>query len=172
MASFNDMQWYAISFPIIAAVLVTSQFRSVLRRWIVTPLFLLLLRYFVYPLLIRRRYWTGVTFFQGAFIGGVFSLNVYIVIVGFSIGLGVQTITGLMVRSGTIAAVNLIPLFLGGRTSVFESLIGVSLHTYYLVHHWIGRLVILLSVVHAGLVTVLGIPWRLDSSHISGLSVS
>ena len=35
---------------------------------------------------------------------------------------------------------------------MLSDFMGISLHSYYLAHHWIGRVVILQSLIHVGLV--------------------
>ena len=86
-------------------------------------------------------------------------------------GLGIKSTSDLISRSGMMASINLIPLFLGGRTSVLANFLGISLHTYYLAHHWIGRIVVLQGLLHVGLVIASGKPWTFDSFQISGISV-
>ncbi|KAB5550852.1 ferric reductase like transmembrane component-domain-containing protein [Coniochaeta sp. 2T2.1] len=54
-------------------------------------------------------------------------------------------------RSGTIAAANIIPLFvLVARNNLLVRLLGISSDTCNFVHRWVGRVVILESVVHVG----------------------
>ncbi|KAI9774702.1 MAG: hypothetical protein M1839_001663 [Geoglossum umbratile] len=50
-----------------------------------------------------------------------------------------------------MASVNMMPLFLGGRTSSLVNSIGIPLHTHYLVHHWIGRIAVMQGLLHASL---------------------
>jgi len=86
-------------------------------------------------------------------------------------GLGIKTRSDLISRSGLMASINLIPLFLGGRTNVLASFLGISLHTYYLAHHWVGRVVIIQGLIHVGSVIASRKPWTFDSFQISGISV-
>ena len=52
-------------------------------------------------------------------------------------------------RSGNLAVLNMIPLFLlAGRNNPLIPLLHVSFDTYNLMHRWIGRVVIIESVVH------------------------
>ncbi|PKY08599.1 hypothetical protein P168DRAFT_314672 [Aspergillus campestris IBT 28561] len=52
-------------------------------------------------------------------------------------------------RSGTLAVLNMVPLFIfAGRNNPFISLLRVSFDTYNLLHRWLGRIVVLESVVH------------------------
>jgi len=125
-----------------------------------------ILRVLIYPIVFQRGSSASVTRFQAAIVGS------YMIINGFCMGLGIRTSSELMVRCGVMASINIIPLFLGGRTNYFSNLLGISLHTYYLAHHWIGRIVIFQSLLHVALVVSSGKPWTLDSSQIFGISVS
>jgi hypothetical protein len=50
--------------------------------------------------------------------------------------------------SKLFAIVNLVLLFLGGRTSLIADSLGISLREYYLAHQWVAIIVVALSVVH------------------------
>ena len=53
-------------------------------------------------------------------------------------------------RSGTLATVNLIPLYLmAGRNNPLIRLLGISFDTFNLLHRWFGRIVVLEAVCHA-----------------------
>nr|POF17372.1 ferric/cupric reductase transmembrane component 2 [Quercus suber] len=52
-------------------------------------------------------------------------------------------------RTGTIAVVNMIPLFLlAGRNNPLIAALGISFDTYNLIHRWIGRIVVFEAVAH------------------------
>ncbi|KAI1814581.1 ferric reductase like transmembrane component [Poronia punctata] len=52
-------------------------------------------------------------------------------------------------RSGTLAVVNMVPLIiLAGRNNPLISLLKVSFDTYNLLHRWMGRMVVLETLVH------------------------
>ncbi|OJJ45640.1 hypothetical protein ASPZODRAFT_17091 [Penicilliopsis zonata CBS 506.65] len=52
-------------------------------------------------------------------------------------------------RSGVLAVLNMVPLFiLAGRNNPLISLLHVSFDTYNLLHRWLGRIVMVESVVH------------------------
>lgn len=161
----NISQWYAISIAAITACLVILRMGSIVSNVFISRFQVLALKHLVYPLLVHRRYFTSITRFQGLLVGS------YVIINGFCMGLGIKNSSDLLLRSGTMAAINMIPLFLGGRTSVFANFLGVSLHTYYIAHHWVGRVVIIQGMVHVGLAIAAGKPWTFDSSQISGISV-
>jgi hypothetical protein len=158
--------WYGVAIAGTAACLLLRLIGSVASEFLVSRFKALALRSIAYPLLIHRRYWASVTRLQGAMIGSYFIIN------GLCMGLGIKNKADLMARSGMMASINLIPLFLGGRTSMLANFLGISLHTYYLAHHWIGRLVIIQSILHIVLVIAAGKPWTFDSSQVSGISVS
>ncbi|TQN70465.1 Ferric/cupric reductase transmembrane component B [Colletotrichum shisoi] len=52
-------------------------------------------------------------------------------------------------RTGTLAVVNMIPLFLmGGRNNPLIQMLGISFDTFNLLHRWFGRIVILEALAH------------------------
>ena len=52
-------------------------------------------------------------------------------------------------RTGTIAVVNMIPLFLmAGRNNPLGRILGVSFDTWNLLHRWLGRIVVLEALAH------------------------
>lgn len=54
-------------------------------------------------------------------------------------------------RSGTLAAVNMIPLFLfAGRNNPLISWLKISFDTYNLFHRWLGRLAVVEVIIHMG----------------------
>jgi hypothetical protein len=131
----------------------------------------------VYPLLIKRRYtlWHWTIYWTSATRLECFMLGLYFFVNGFFMGYGIHKTNlkqELFVRSGTMAIINMIPLFLGGRTNILSNFLGISFHTYYLAHHWIGRMVIVLSILHIGLHTGSGKPSSYMRSQVSALTVS
>ncbi|KAI0191362.1 hypothetical protein F4808DRAFT_465410 [Astrocystis sublimbata] len=50
-----------------------------------------------------------------------------------------------------LAIINTTLLFLGGRTNPLADFLRVPLSTYYLSHHWVGRVAILEGLIHSGL---------------------
>lgn len=99
-------------------------------------------------------------------------MGCYLAINGFCMGLGIKTTSDIISRAGIMASVNLIPLFLGGRTNALANFIGISIHSYYIAHHWIGRVVIAQSFLHVGFAIAAGQRWTFNSFQISGISVS
>ncbi|KNG86523.1 metalloreductase [Aspergillus nomiae NRRL 13137] len=52
-------------------------------------------------------------------------------------------------RSGTLAVLNMVPLFLlAGRNNPLISILHISFDTYNCLHRWLGRIVVIESVVH------------------------
>ena len=78
----------------------------------------------------------------------------------------------LISRTGVMASINMVPLFLGGRTNIMVDILGVSVHSYYLAHHWIGRVVVVQGLIHAGLVMSKVKTSTFDATQVAGLSVS
>lgn len=53
-------------------------------------------------------------------------------------------------RTGILATVNLVPLFLlAGRNNPLIQLMGISFDTYNLIHRWLGRIVVLEAFTHS-----------------------
>jgi hypothetical protein len=174
-------QWYAVSIAAVTICLVLRRIISVAPEWInsfqgwvlrkvVYPHLQLprvVLRLIPIPLVVRH-YCAKLTRLLFSAMGSYTIMN------GFCMGLGIRRaslMSDLMIRSGVMASINLIPLFMGGRTSRLANFLGISLHTYYIAHHWIGWLVIIQSGLHVALALASGKPWAFDSSQISGITV-
>ena len=67
-----------------------------------------------------------------------------------------KDVSDAMTRSGVLTAINLLPLFLAGRTNWLMDKLGIPLHVYYLAHHWIGRIAVVEGIVHVVLAVVRG----------------
>lgn len=66
-------------------------------------------------------------------------------------------------RSGTLAVLNMIPLFLlACRNNPLIPLLHISFNTYNLFHRWLGRIVVLEVITHV-------ITWGFDAAHEGGL---
>jgi hypothetical protein len=123
------------------------------------------LKYVCYAILVRRRYWGSVTWLQSILLSG------YVIANGFAMGLDIHNIQDLIRRTGLMATVNMVPLFLGGRTSVLAQFMGISIHSYYLFHHWIGRIVAIQGMLHFGLLVATGQVNGIGAFQISGITV-
>ncbi|KAF1985240.1 hypothetical protein K402DRAFT_413392 [Aulographum hederae CBS 113979] len=65
-------------------------------------------------------------------------------------------------RSGYLAVMNMIPLFLfAGRNNPLISLCGISFDTFNLMHRWFGRIVVLEALVHM-------VAWMVNKVHTQG----
>lgn len=110
----------------------------------------------------RRRGRSSVTYVEFALLGLYLAVNIACT---FEDGT-----SDLMGRSGQMSSVNMVTLMLGGRTNVLIDAFGIPLHTYYLVHHWIGRMAIAQALLHVEQ-AVASRGWVLDTVTISGLVV-
>jgi hypothetical protein len=113
-------------------------------------------------LLKPRRERSSVTYIEFTLLGLYLAVNIACT---FSDGT-----SDLMGRSGQMSSVNMVILMLGGRTNVLIDAFGIPLHTYYLVHHWIGRMAVAQAALHVGLATA-SRGWVDDTVTISGLVV-
>jgi hypothetical protein len=74
---------------------------------------------------------------------------VYCVYLDYSVNEKKALVAELRGRSGTLAVLNMVPLFLlAGRNNPLISILHISFDTYNLLHRWLGRIVVLESVVH------------------------
>jgi hypothetical protein len=162
MMALEFNQYYAISIAAIWALLAIYSIGSIISTCLYYQVRYFLLRFLLNNLLLRRRYWGSVTFLQGILIGFYIGGNGYAMWAGWK---------DLISRSGLLASINLVPLFLGGRTNLLAEFLGVSLQSYYLMHHWVGRVAILQGLVHALLVIRRIDKWNFDTYQISGITV-
>ncbi|KAJ5774779.1 FAD-binding 8 [Penicillium paradoxum] len=73
----------------------------------------------------------------------------YCVYLDYSVNNKAALVAELRGRSGTLAVLNMIPLFiLAGRNNPLIPILHISFDTYNLLHRWLGRIVVLESVVH------------------------
>jgi hypothetical protein len=147
--AINIIQWFLEQTTIVQYTLAIAAF------FISFFLFIFLYKYLpripirfiilrcMYTLLINWRYSDSVTYMQALV------LLIYSILNGIALGLGIKDKSDFIVRCGIIASINMMLLYLGGRTSIIANYFQVSLHMYYLLHHWIGRIVILQGVLHA-----------------------
>jgi hypothetical protein len=78
----------------------------------------------------------------------------------------VEDSVALSTRVASVALVNLVPLYLGGRTSLLaNSLFGLDLPYYIMMHGWLGRICLTEALVH-GIVCALKIDWNMSIKHI------
>jgi Ferric reductase like transmembrane component len=161
-AAMDQNNWYALALAFLAGILLLYQASGLC----FTRIRFKLLKYLVYPLIVKRRYWSSVTRAEAILFG------VYVLTNGLGLGPLPASRGNLVFRTGFIATVNLMPLFLGGRTNYLANLLNTPLQSYYLAHHWVGRMAILLALMHVGLVIFPRGPPRTLEQTISGSIVS
>ena len=82
---------------------------------------------------------------------GLVGFNTYLLVKDLPIPLPAEAFGALYNRAATLASVNLIPLFFfAGRTNPFIRLTGIDFNNFNTMHRWIGRLVVVFIIVHAG----------------------
>lgn len=88
--------------------------------------------------------------FQFIFVLGYFATNVAFAVLHIPFADSASdALKQLRNRSGTLATVNMIPLFiLAGRNNPLIPLLGISFDTMNLLHRWFGRIVAIEAVVH------------------------
>jgi hypothetical protein len=157
---FDTIRLYTITFgAIFVGLLLVWIIRSALRF----PRVLLSLLRIAYPVWIRRRKWrTSVTYLE------VVLLLLYLIVNGICIRVVAYKASDAMRRLGIMASINMILLFLGGRTNKLADKFGVPLYTYYLLYYWVGRMVVIQGVLYAGL----AISLSRNSLNKSGILVS
>ena len=144
LESLDVGEIYAITIGSLFVLLISWQVAAILRSW--RHLLLSYVRRHVeYTTVLRRLNGTSdVTFSDALAIVALLSVNTA------ACWIRVGSTLHLSQRAGHVALVNLILLFLGGRTSYWVSKIcGLSLRRYGVMHRWIGRLFVLQSLLHA-----------------------
>lgn len=88
--------------------------------------------------------------FQGILVVLYFASQIaYCVLLDYGANEKAALVAELRGRSGTLAVLNMVPLFiLAGRNNPLITILHVSFDTYNLLHRWLGRIVVLESVVH------------------------
>ncbi|TEA03268.1 Ferric/cupric reductase transmembrane component B [Colletotrichum sidae] len=87
---------------------------------------------------------------QLLFLAGYLGTNIAFCVINIPFASSFAAAAGqLRNRTGTLAVVNMIPLFLmAGRNNPLIQLLGISFDTFNLLHRWFGRIVILEAVAH------------------------
>lgn len=144
--------WYAIGgASLVASVVffrVGQAFGSMLRLWLNRHLF--------HPHLLPE-----ITRLQAVLLVVYGSINV--VVLSLFLGDGPP----LEQRAALVSTLNVITVFLGGRTNPLVDMANVSLRTYYFWHFWAGRVILIEGLIHAGL-QIARRANRSDSLAISG----
>jgi hypothetical protein len=87
---------------------------------------------------------------QLVFLMAYFATNVAFCVITIDYSGPFRTVAALVRnRSGYLAVVNMVPLFVfAGRNNPLIKLLGISFDTFNLLHRWLGRIVVLESLVH------------------------
>ncbi|OAX77477.1 hypothetical protein ACJ72_08224 [Emergomyces africanus] len=86
----------------------------------------------------------------------------YITILDYNVNEKAALIAELRGRAGVLALLNMVPLvILAGRNNPLIRILHVSFDTYNLLHRWIGRIVVIESVIHT-------LAWAANSISASG----
>jgi predicted ferric reductase len=88
---------------------------------------------------------------QTLFLLGYLGMTILLTVIYIDFKLPIQQVLNLVcTRTGTLAVMNMLPLFLlAGRNNPLIPWTGVSFDTYNLIHRWLGRIVVLEAIAHA-----------------------
>lgn len=157
--------WYALCLAAVLVILVLGRLSIFLITLLRAYGLVYLLRHVFYPTLFKRRDGSGsISRLQATLI------TLYLVANGVSMSIGVHTLKDLQYRAGAVACANLIPLFFGGRMNFWLDSLGCSLHAYYLMHRWAGRVLVLEGLLHASL-AIASMSWEHSKEQTSGVVV-
>ena len=118
--------------------------RIVIRvRWLFRPGDILLRKYFLYPLLLRRHRllgpWTR---------AGVIYQIIYLTANIFCICFKVSTASDMAKRAANLSLINMVPAYFSLYLSFVCTLLGVQLPKYRIFHRSIGTISVLLGLLH------------------------
>jgi len=132
-----------VIFALVAAAFVGLLIFHRPSRRILQPVVPWLLRHFAYPVILQRARWTanGMTRLQALVIVIYIGTNVVLVVLAMRAFSAAASVAN-------IALTNMALLLLGGRTNPIANSLGISLHTYYLFHHWAGRVASAQGITH------------------------
>jgi len=87
---------------------------------------------------------------QLLFLVGYFATNIAFCVITIDYSGTLKQVAALVRnRTGVLAVVNMVPLFLmAGRNNPLIKLLGISFDTFNLLHRWLGRIVILEALAH------------------------
>lgn len=158
--NMDPTQIYGITAGGILLALLFYRISSIVSCWIQDRTFFLMLKYLVYPFLFRRR-----TFFQPFSRWRLLLLTLYWCATTTCNLIGVRSLTEAGTRAGVLSTLHIIPLMFSSRLSFVADLLGLSLHTFHVLHGSIGFMAIVQALVHV-LIFVLHNVLRLrDSIH-------
>lgn len=138
---------YAIAFGCFFAIFIIFQTFERLRRRTSRIIESFLRKWLLYAVLIPRRAGSSdCTVLAMVILLSYAAGNAYC---AFS---GVSSREDLTQRLGKLSLINIIPLYMGGRTSYFvDKWLGVDLSPYHFMHRWIGRVCLIHGLTHAAL---------------------
>lgn len=141
--------YYLIFFLGLCALIGLCRSWLLLLRFGSRRLIFLITRYLQYPVLIQLRHWSAFTRLNAL------CLLLYIGCNCLALAIFIQDVRELEQRAARVAVINMAVLFLGGRTNPGADLLGISIQSYYLAHHWIGRVAAAEGMLHAIIVITL-----------------
>jgi len=165
----DALTYYSIGLGALWAVAVLPRFYDLCRRHVIP--------HFHSPIA-KIRYHRIQGFTRLGLFNGFSPLELLLLLLyigGNGAAVAIQATRGATIASSTVLAstINLVPLLLGGRTNRVADAIGVSRSSYYLAHHWIGRVAVLEALVHSAIGLVPSFQGHaLDRVAISGCIVS
>ncbi|PVH67427.1 hypothetical protein DL98DRAFT_443624, partial [Cadophora sp. DSE1049] len=143
------MDWtqiYAIVAAGIFSMFVTVHFHKYLNQFV--NYMFLLSRHLTYPRLVHRHR------FLGPWSPSVVIIQlIYIAANTFCATFPASTVAEIGRRAGTLAAINMVPLFAGPHLAFLEDILGTPLGTIHLIHRSAGIMAFSLSIVHALAIT-------------------
>jgi hypothetical protein len=87
----------------------------------------------------------------------------YLILIVVTCTLNISTRVDVAKRCSTLFVLNAIPLYLGGRTNLIaDRFFSITLNQYGLVHRWVGRICVVLGVVHGVINSSFGKPTKLE----------
>lgn len=156
--------YYLIFFLGICALIGLCRSWLLCLRYGSRRLVFLLTRYLQYPVLIQIRHWSDFTRLNAL------CLLLYIACNCIALAVYTQDARELEQRAAKVAITNMVVLFLGGRTNPAADLLGISIQSYYLAHHWIGCVAAAEAMLYA--IIVITLRPRLGTIVITGSLVS
>ncbi|KUI65140.1 hypothetical protein VM1G_00669 [Cytospora mali] len=125
--------WYGVSAVSIFALIVfkkVKQYLYIAAEKVTTRL--------AYRVVISRGLWSAISVTVLHIIALLAFIGINILLILLTLDNGLEEIT----------MINLVPLFLGGRTNVVIDYLDISLHIYYFAHRWLGRIVVAQALIH------------------------
>ncbi|KAI9777795.1 MAG: hypothetical protein M1839_008590 [Geoglossum umbratile] len=137
---------YAISVAAVVGAFTLYRVGTVIARVVRMLRTVFILKHLCYPVLWRRRSGsTDMTRLQGILTALFIAANILCSLIG------VRNVSDLNRRSGILSLINMMPMFLGGRTNLFADLLGLRLDHYGTLHRWIGRVCVLQGILHGSI---------------------